>query len=357
MDEAEVTQTTNGGYLYVDGHAGSQPWESGSAWHVDTVADTSGNQMRYQYNQRDITKQYDYIDSQTQEVGTFTVTTSKNRIAKIDYNYPLTYSNWLPDDTSGLTPGSRIAFYNDQEDTKPARKVNWITNILVFHGDVNGDPIAEYRITSQKTTVQSPACTDYTVTPPKVEKVKTRKITQIQRWQETDSSPFTNDSGYTLPATTFNYTNLPHYHDELDDSKTCFVFPYLSRYKNNYGGIVTVTYSADGADGIHGRSVGTYEGNGSSRPQIGYSYYVSEYEVDDGWGNIARITYEPSDPCYTQEIGNNWGPNPTIDYPLQCSHSDAPDYAALTGLAVCSVMSMGMMGMKLSSLQPPFTRH
>ncbi|MFQ5433559.1 MAG: LamG-like jellyroll fold domain-containing protein, partial [Anaerolineae bacterium] len=322
--EAEEWQKINkGGRANIQGHPGnvSPPGESGKvsgiAWHVDTVTDTFGNQITYHYLRNE--------DAETiYGTQSFTLTTGKTRIAEIKYNYPNQVSTAelpISDTVNQLTttPATRIEFRAQANDNLTPREFqDPIRSIFVYHGSSN--PIREYRITANEDKVDSVGCNNYDTVPTSPRRTETRTVSEIRQYTLTDGNAATNDAGQSLPATTFTYVNLPHFHKNNDP---CFLFRYLETVENGYGGQTTFTYTSDN------HSQGSYKHNGYNDydwPNHGYNYYVTAVTSSDGINPPTTVTYDYVQPCYGQ-----WNTPPAGA--VNCGSADAPKNGNIVGFS------------------------
>ncbi|MBE2198234.1 MAG: hypothetical protein IAE79_06450, partial [Anaerolinea sp.] len=317
---ADAEEWQHSSHLNIQGHVGHANSYSAIAWHVDTVTDSFGNQMTYHYHTLDTSEAIEWWN--TDHWTSFTLTTRKNRINEIKYNYPTRVTSLPAADTAARltsTPASRITF-------RPSNTSNGddqflINSIFIYHGG-GSLPVSEYRIASDGVMINSPGCLNYDLADPKPRSSHTRIVRSIQRFVNTDGDATTQDAGYDLPPTTFYYgTNLndlnsynPLRHFEKN-GQACFRFLYLQGYKNGYGGTVRFSYSSDN------RSVGAYQYVGYNRynwPQIGYTYSVNEMWLNDGRNPDLRTTYAYTQPCYAQ-----WGSVPAGA--IHCAEPNAPE--------------------------------
>lgn len=339
--EAEEWQYMAPWRLQLTGHPGltgdaESNGASAIAWHVDTVTDGSGNQMQYNYRTR---------ETEEEEV----ITLHKTRIYEIRYNYNLRYTGSLPvpatvtrpGDVAGNNPLTIIQFRNPSDDLEEYA-TSPITNIYIFHSDL-GTPMREYRITAENRDNYPIGCQDVDTSHVRT----TRVITQIQEWVKVDNNPTTTDSGvgYTLPATTFTYDDLPHFHH---NSEECFQFEYMVGYNNGYGGTVSFVYEHDGdGDDNRGRAVGSYERLGSwlyRFPNVGYSYHVKQIIINDGRNPNVVTDYTYSSPCYGQgseNLAGNWG---VMAGAARCWTNDSPEYGGVTGFKNVTITSKDYQG-------------
>ncbi|MBL1128411.1 MAG: hypothetical protein HND44_07905 [Chloroflexi bacterium] len=317
------------GNMSIAGHPGHTPGGyaySAIAWHVDTVTDAFGNQMTYHYHTWEHAENIQWWN--TDHWTSFTLTTRKNRINDIKYNYPTRVTSLPAADTVARltsTPATRIEFRS----SNPTYFPTLINSIFIYHGG-GALPTSEYRIDTAGVLVDSPGCINYDTQPNTYRQSHTRIVKSIRRWVNVDGNAATNDAnGYGLPPTTFYYGNnlgnqneynpLAHF---IKNSQPCFRFLYLHGYKNGYGGSARFTYSADN------RSVGEYLYHTYNRytwPTIGYSYVVHEMRLNDGRNADLLTTYIYTKRCYAQ-----WGSVPAGA--VNCAEANAPEeYGPLVG--------------------------
>jgi RHS repeat-associated protein len=321
-DAEEWQSVSDPMHLEVDGHEGRSTTASAVAWHLDTVTDSFGNQMTYAYHTRDHVETIDWYQSHTGLWLTFPLTSRRNRINTIAYNYPSRVTTLPPaNDEAWLneTSGSRIEF-------RAANLINdehafLINSIYIYHGG-GTNPISEYRIQTQGLSVASPGCWNYDVVPEAQRHSHTRIVNAIQQYVDTDNDSTTNgseDPGYALPPVTFSYAYEPHFNNS---GAACFQFYYLTGYQNGYGGSVNFTYTSDN------RQVGDYQHLSYTVyewPKIGYNYSVSEVAVNDGRNDPVATTYTYSQPCYAQSATAPSGAT-------NCAEPNAPDeYGNIVG--------------------------
>ena len=262
-------------------------------WHVTEISDVHDNKVVYDYadNYADLLAD-DYVYNNA------AVLTKNVRVTNIYYNHR------LPEKSAA---GTQIAF-------RPAN-TGQIESIFVYHGGNanNATPIGEYRLGLTDDSRASVGCQNDDKVPAVPWTNNATMLDSITYYTEVDEDLTTND-GYHLPSTTFTYEWYAHWND-------CFFFPYLKSYQNGYGGEVTYTYASDN------RNVGEFAlepGYGNfSWPDIGYSYYVTEQLVNDGFRDTTRTNYNYQGACY-----NQWGIGATC---FATNASDAPEYSALTG--------------------------
>ncbi|HFE66376.1 MAG TPA: RHS repeat protein, partial [Chloroflexi bacterium] len=130
----------------------------------------------------------------------------------------------------------------------------------------------------------------------------------------------TNGSVYpvSLPAVNFTYENKHHYFEP--DRGTCFVYKYLSRVDNGYGGSTQFVYTHNN------RVVGSYDYRAEMEiyyPDIGYNYYVTQVKNNDGF-NEAVIDYAYWSVCYNQ-TDTGYGPK------CQGEQAGAPRFGNIGG--------------------------
>ena len=255
-DSEEWQQLVRNGALEISGHrgrngAGNEQKTSAVNWYVDRVTDTFGNRMVYAYNNQTVTK---YACDRGDTCGfALEHRQHKVRIASISYNF----------DGNG-TPASRIAFhargYTDIWGNWQENRMGAIQNVLIYHGNVNGNPVREYRFESRVDTIDPAVadCPDRSGDDP--ESRETRVLTQIREWVGTDRNFHDqNDAGaYALPPVTLSYAAKPHYYQGDNVNSPCFSFMYLVEVRNGYGGSTRFEYDTDG------RSEGFYKVNNVS---------------------------------------------------------------------------------------------
>ncbi|NKQ37798.1 MAG: hypothetical protein HF973_19570, partial [Chloroflexi bacterium] len=327
-DSEEWQKLVRNGTLEISGHrgrngTGDEQKTSAVNWYVDRVTDTFDNRLVYAYNNQTVTK----YACDRGDTCSFALEhrQHKVRIASISYNF----------DANG-TPASRIAFHargytdiwgNWQENTMGA-----IQNILIYHGNVNGNPVREYRFESQIDTI-APAvadCPDRSGNYP--ESRQTRVLTQIREWVGTDRNFHDqNESGaYALPPVTLSYTAKPHYYQEGNAGRPCFSFWYLAEVKNGYGGFIRFEYGTDG------RSQGRYKVNNYFNiewPGVGFNYFVTREISNDGRNPDAVTEYSYYKPCYGQKWNGALGSMPAA---FTCPYADdslLPDHGSIVGFA------------------------
>ena len=309
--DSEEWQSACTCHFEVDGHKGHGETPSAIAWHVDTVTDVFGNQMRYLYqtemDDEDITMADD----------TMTLHTQQNRIKEIFYNYKFRYDGALPitgnvpfpEDIAGNVAASSVRFLPNSSMEDP------INSVEIYH---NNTRIREYTIATEERETPSDGCNK-----------KERTTTIINSITEK-----ANDLA--LPPTTFSYVNRAHH---KEDGKLCFFYAYLSEYKNGYGGHVEFTYSSDN------RSIGSYDHfedenhNFYRYPEIGYNWFVTQMTVSNGLDDNATtiVQYEPQKPCYGQWVtsthqyyGNTLG---SMTGATKCWSEGVPEFGNIVGFA------------------------
>ncbi len=343
FEESEQYQKTNGvvDHLQIEGHEGHDNNYSGIVWNLDTVTDTSGNQMTYHYFEREVVETIDWYDNTYWQV--MTLTTYDKRLNEIKYNYQTRVTDSVPFTTTiaqlTTTPASKVVFRDDDDDTTANTYEDPITSIYIYHNS-GSVPTNEYRIDSEELYAESPGCKieDAPGDPPR--KSYTRVINSIQRFVNVDGDPSTTDSGtaYTLPATTFDYEYNPHF---FKNSQACFQFYYLTDVENGYGGEFTFDYGTDE------RSVGSYIHNGSANyewPKIGYNYFVTKTISFDGF-NTSTVEYDYYKPCYNQTNSVDVGSMPDA---FACSQTDASPHGNITGFWRTTVTTKDFAGSTLN---------
>ncbi|MEZ4511194.1 MAG: hypothetical protein R3C62_04920 [Chloroflexota bacterium] len=212
--------------------------------------------------------QYDYYTTLVNENDAgFTLTTQKNRLAKIDYNY-------AERETSLPVPINDGRFTSN-----PAAG-------LRFHR-----PILTALATSLSTMALSSVVREYvlnvgtftdlaTATPTLRREVIMNGVHAGLCHSTTNyvlNSITEKVGSYTLPATTFTYAAYHHY---IISGIKCFRFRYLTAVANGYGGSTTFTYGTDN------RAFGYYYYHAATDnthyPDIGFSYFVTEKLGNDG---------------------------------------------------------------------------
>ncbi len=324
--DAEEWQT-NPYYLEIEGHPGyANEYDlSAIAWHVDTVTDSHGNQMQFSYNHKNI----------NEELGNLNLTTRKNRLVAITYNYPDRITSLPAAPTVARlssTPGSRIALHAPG-DNVAGSETNPITRILIFHGTGTA-PVKEYRLTSAYHFANSPGClvnnTPWVTT--------TRKLTAIRLFINTDNNPHSDaeTNVHALPEISFAHDDQPHFHK---NGQPCFVFPYLSQVNNGYGGNVSFAYGTDN------RIVGDFViSHTITYPDIGYTYFVTRTLVSDGI-NQQATHYQYKTPCYAQNSGNV-GAQGVVCPAYQGEYRS--DYAPILGFDLITTTVKGYAGENLT---------
>jgi RHS repeat-associated protein len=355
-----------------------EPTRAGIAWHVDLMVDPFGNQMTYNYYTRTVTEDIDYYDNGWHS---YTLTTYKNRIKEINYNYEERVTLLPPRPDTGNYPtgnfGSRVAFHA-RNDNQWWHATDPVTNIFIYHGDLNL-PVKEYRLQVTGLQVLSNACENEDPEPDIPRASTTRVLNEIRLFTGTNNNPDDNDAGYALPAVTFTYDYKPHFTEGGEGGQPCFNFYYLTGYQNGYGGSITFTYTSDN------RQVGNYTTpNGSCSgppphyypyncwlpygqyewPEIGYNYYVTAMTQNDGRdttppiGTDTTTTYTYTKPCYQQagwEVGN-------LPDAHRCSLApgeDAflPDAGNILGFEQTTVTQKGFSDENLSQRVTKFFQH
>ncbi len=358
--DAEEYQSVDEDFrLIVSGHRGldsgsttaySNRTTSGIAWRVDTVTDIWGNQMTYQYNHADTFENY----ADEGPNSSVDVKVHKARLSHIAYNYPnrQSISNGVISHTIGRfssssdNPASVVLFAHvagGLNEWDHARKLSPITRIAVYHqknlglnvANPNKEPIAEYRIGttlyahSNSCNGGNPANTG------------TWAVTNIKHYGQTDSNLKADDTGVTLPATTFTYTPKPH-------ESGCYTYRYLEKVSNGYGGSARFVYTSDS------RSIGY----GSTVPHpIGEHYFVTEQYTDDGFASTpeSKVTYSYANPCYNQT-----DPDPYTAYGTPYGGSNCPIgqnveyHGALSGFADVEMKVYSHAGTLLSRSETDF---
>lgn len=338
-DSEEWQKLISSGSLDLSGHrgrnaTGDEQNTSAVGWYVDTIKDTYNNQIVYTYNHRSVVKyacnRGDTCSSALKHEH------HKLRLATISYNF----------NTSGV-PATQIAFhargYTDIWGNWQENQMGYIQNILIYHGNVNGNPIKEYRLESQTDRID-PAVVDCpSRSGNNPESRTTRILTQIQEWAGTDRNYHNqNDSGaYALPAVTFGYEIKPHFFQYNDANRPCFSFKYLNEVKNGYGGSTKFEYTSDG------RSEGEYRVLSYFNiywPGVGFNYFVSKQINNDGRNANAVIDYNYYQPCYGQKWGGVVGSMPDA---FTCAYADAslmPQHGNIVGFARTTQTTRGYGG-------------
>ncbi len=302
-------------------------------WHVDTVTNTSGNQITYEYD-----------NSVTTDANGFTtgcpwwpygwcvvnLLTKASRLTDVYYNFT-TRITVLP-------PAHNVARLNS---TNAATRLNLLyneegsrfRNILIYHN--SAQPIREYAVDSQDIDVDNPGSgckngQEILVTTTRI----VHSITEYG-WNNATGERFS------LPATTFTYVNRRNF---THNDQACFIYQHLQTMNNGYGGEVKFIYGSDY------RSVGGFINTGSGiveYPEIGYSHYVSEVQQKDGRGNTSRVTYDRQDSCYNQQFDSYYSPACPAD-------ADAPDNGVLAGFKQVETFYYNLNGTTLERQEETF---
>ena len=310
QDSEFVQNVDKSCHLWEWGHPGRSGRISGMTWNVDTVTDLYGNQMVYTYYTSTKVKKISYDGG----LGEMRLESDRGRVADINYNFPSLVQSLPPGPLvtqPGGTPQSRISFRNADDPSSD----DPITNIYIYAGNLSS-PLAEYRLDVEKIKVESQACTDSLGDP-----IGTSSwvVHSIQQWADTDNNPTTQDSGSSLPAVTFSNDAFRHF---TKNNGACFSYYYLTGAENGYGGAVDFTYESDN------HSLNEYQiyTDTIKWPWVGYSYYVTSVETDDGLGNTAVKEVAYDNPCYNETNTEGYDHDVHI-----CPDMDAPSYGPLRG--------------------------
>ena len=313
------------------GHNGTSLEKRTSAvhWYVDTATDMFGNQIIYNYSNATVNK---YVCG---DLCGFELLHwhHKVRIATISYNFPgrINFTGGVPDTVAQLsateTPGTRIEFFVRGDDTGLK---GVIQNILIYHGNnvLTADPIKEYRIESHEEHFDPDIadCPDRSGNYPA--RTTTRVVDSIQLWTNTDRDPQVQEGlsagAYALPAVTFGYEMLSHYHKAGSANRPCFSYAYMEEANNGYGGTTTFNYTRDG------RSIGNHQVNNYfdvEWPDIGFNYVVTSVAMNDGRNPDVVTEYAYERPCYGQ-TSSNVG---SYQNPIYCHTPGVNEYGNIVG--------------------------
>jgi RHS repeat-associated protein len=296
--------------LYLNPYSNPDPQDEGIIeWHVDTVTDSSGNQITYEYNNSVVTDAHGFITWCPWEEGGVCVVqlkTKASRLTDVYYNFTNRITALPPThNVARLNPANAATHLNLLYNEEGSR----FSNILIYHN--SSQPIREYAVDGADQQVINPGSgcqdgTDNIVS-------HTRIVNTITEYGWNQAT----GERYSLPPTTFGYTPRQNY---TYNDQPCFIYKHLQIVNNGYGGSVTFTYDRDY------RSRGNFH-NGNNGieeyPTIGNSHYVIKVEQKDGRGHTSTITYDRQNRCYDQRY-DSYEACPT-------GGDDAPEYGVLAG--------------------------
>ena len=293
--------------LYLNPYTFPDPQHQGIIeWHVDTVTDSSGNQITYEYDNSAVTDADGFATwCPWGGVCVVQLKTKASRLTNVYYNFSTRITT--------LPPAHNVARLNTAD---AATRINLLynedggrfSNLLVYHKSSN--PIREYALNSAAYSYQNPGCPIRPGVPRTTSTYTVQNITEYG-WNSATGIR------YALPTTHFGYVGRRNF---TDDNKACFIYHHLKWVTNGYGGRVEFDY--DYLD----RRMGdyTYDGNGPlTYPDVGFSHYVMAMRQMDGRGNTSKITYGRYNPCYNEKLTGQACP----------ADQDAPDYGVLAGFA------------------------
>ena len=270
-------------------------------WHVDTITDQFGNQILYEHDNTLVTDRNAFgVWCPWGGVCSVELRTKAARMTDIYYNF---------DDRVGTPPTPNVTRL-DPIGTPPnlgaATHIQLtglpLTKVEIYHNSTN--PIREYAIVSHGIEENNPGCMDGDNT---TTKTSTHVLDSIREYGWDGSTGVK----YGLPPITFDYVKKYNY---KDGSLECYHYHYLEEVDNGYGGVTNFTYGRDG------RFVGSI--SPGQYPDIGYSYWVTNLEHEDGVAQPRKTSYVRSGLCYVQ----------TGTYGTSCGDtSDAEEFAPLAG--------------------------
>lgn len=274
-------------------------------WHVDTVTDTSGNQITYEYNNSVTTDTNSFI-SYCPWGGFCAVRlfTKASRLIDVYYNFTTRITSLPPAHNVARLSSANAAtrlnlLYNEDGDR--------FSNILIYHN--SAQPIREYVVDGEDKQVLNPGsgCLD-----------GANNIVSHTRIVKTITEyGWNNATGlrYSLPATSFTYTDRENF---TYNGQPCFIYKHLQSMTNGYGGKIEFTYANDGRS--WGQFINTTSGI-LEYPIVGSNHYVTEVRQMDGRGHTSKITYARHNPCYNETNTGNACP----------ADADAPELGVLAG--------------------------
>ena len=296
-----------------------------TAWHVDTVTDSFGNQINYAYfaaANRPI--RYENWGFWCPWGGNcwWKVWTYNSQLTEIQYNFTARITA-LPvaHDVArlGSQPGAQVASRVTLDYDNTERR---LSAVHVFH---NGSEIHRYLIDAATEPIDNPSkCDEYNGGGHTTLTTYTRVVHTItaQGYDKVENR------WVSLPANSFEYTPYHHFtHLNEHNEGECFQYLYLTGYENGYGGRVEYTYESDGRQlGGYGNCMDGGLCDPAIYPEMGYNLSVSEMHLydgraDDGSQNDVptRLTYQYQGRCYDQLVDTGGGglcaqPETTANY-------------------------------------------
>ncbi len=280
-----------------------------TAWHVDTITDSHGNQITYRYIRPERFESVGYW-CPWGGVCSFKIWNYTSQVAEIRYNFrdvalpndPVPAEIGRLDGDPAQPYATRIVFGYDPIEIR-------LASIEIYHGQATAaaaSPPLNRRIEIEggNDQVANPAVCDRRTPAGGYETrfTTTRVVRQI-----VEKAPAPDGGWYSRPATRFSYATMPALHHR---GEGCFLFRYLEGIANGYGAETRFAYAGDNR--VKGLPYTNCQGEESDPvceerfPSVGYSYRVLTRRTTDGfdeWGigdGFSEVRFAYEGVCYDQ---------------------------------------------------------